>query len=130
MAGTYMPAFAVVRSALEHHLVDQLLFLGRRYRRVVADMKRTDFDAWRHAWKSRKTGTETVTRLGWISKATALIGSVKVVQTGIHQHGGRIGRFARALSIYHLLLRDHNPPLARPRISDSLSENTDPSRST
>jgi hypothetical protein len=114
IAGSYMPAFALLRSALEHQLVDQLLFLGRRYKQVVTDMKRTDFNVWRQDWKSRKPGTETITRLTWTSKATAPIGSVEVVQTGIHQQGGRTGRFARALSIYYVLLRDYDPFVGAP----------------
>jgi hypothetical protein len=114
MDGSYMPAFALLRSALEHQLVDQLLLLGRRYKQVVTEMKRTDFNAWHQAWKSRKPGTETITSLRWTSKATALIGSVEVVHTGIHQRGGRTGRFARALSIYYILLRDYNPFIGAP----------------
>src|SRR5438477_8527333 len=43
MANSYMPALALLRSALEHQLVDQLLFLGRRYKREVLDVTRTDF---------------------------------------------------------------------------------------
>jgi hypothetical protein len=44
--GSYMPSLAVLRSALEHQLVDQLLFLGRRYKRKLTDVKRTDFNKW------------------------------------------------------------------------------------
>src|SRR6266571_3743981 len=112
--GTYMPAFGLLRSALEHQLVDQLLFLARRYKRVIIDMKRTDFNAWHQDWKSRKPGTETITRLKWISKARAPIGKVEIVRTGIHQQGGKTGRFARALSIYWVLLRDYDPFVGAP----------------
>src|SRR5437773_2302529 len=71
IAGSYMPALALLRSALEHQLVDQLLFLGRRYKRVIIDMRHTDFNTWHQDWKSRKPGTETITRLKWIGKARA-----------------------------------------------------------
>jgi hypothetical protein len=112
--GTYMPALGLLRSALEHQLVDQLLFLARRYKRVITDMTRADFNAWHQDWKSRKPGTETITQLKWTSKATAPIGTVEVVRTGIHQQGGKTGRFARALSIYWLLLRDYDPFVGAP----------------
>src|SRR5216683_4301646 len=42
--GSYMPAFALLRSALEHQLVDQLLFLARRYKRQATGVERADFD--------------------------------------------------------------------------------------
>lgn len=112
--GSYMPALAILRSALEHQLVDQLLFLARLYKREIIDMPRADFDAWHQDWKSRKPGTETITRLRWASKATAPIGTAEVVRTGIHQQGGKTGRFARALSIYWLVLRDYDPFVGAP----------------
>ncbi len=114
MAGSYMPSLALLRSALEHQLVDQLLFLGRRYKRVIKEVKRTDFDAWHQDWKSRKPGTETITRLRWLGKARAPIGKVELVRTGIHQQGGRTGRFARALSIYYVLLKEFDPFVGAP----------------
>jgi hypothetical protein len=114
MANSYMPALALLRSALEHQLVDQLLFLGRRYKREIFDVKRTDFNTWHQDWTSRKPGTETITRLRWASKATAPIGTVEVVRTGVHQEGGKTGPFARALSIYWLLLRDYDPFVGAP----------------
>src|SRR5205823_14840295 len=76
-ANSYMPALALLRSALEHQLVDQLLFLGRRYTREIFDVKRTDFNTWHQDWTSRKPGSETITRPRWASQATAPTGTVE-----------------------------------------------------
>ncbi len=115
IAGLYMPALALLRSALEHQLVDQLLFLARRYKRVITDVKRADFDVSYQDWMSLKPGTETITRLRWISNAVAPVGTVEVVRTGIHTQGGKKGPFARALSIYYVLLRDYDPFVGAPK---------------
>jgi hypothetical protein len=114
MAGSYMPALALLRSGLEHQMVDQLLFLGRRYKGVIKEVKRTDFDVWYQNWKSRKPGTETITRLRWLGKGRAPMGKVELVRTGIHQQGGKTGRFARALSIYYVLLNEFDPFVGAP----------------
>jgi hypothetical protein len=45
----YMPAFAVVRSALEHHVQDHLLFLGNRFKVVVRHASDEKFEEWQQA---------------------------------------------------------------------------------
>jgi hypothetical protein len=112
--GSYMPAFALLRSALEHQLVDQLLFLARRYKRRASDVERTDFDKLHQNWKAGTPGTETITRLRWISKATAPKGTFEIVRTGVHMEGGKKGRSARALSIYYGLLKEYDPFVGSP----------------
>lgn len=114
IANSYMPALALLRSALEHQLVDQLLFLARRYKWFNFEVARLDFDVWYQDWKSGKPGTETITSLKRTSKATAPFGTVEVVRTGMHMEGGKKGRNARALSIYYVLLRDYDPFVGGP----------------
>jgi hypothetical protein len=40
----YLAAFAVLRAALEHHLTDRLLFVGRRYKSVYTRVTKADFE--------------------------------------------------------------------------------------
>jgi hypothetical protein len=107
--GEYMPAFAVVRAALEHHLTDRLLFLGRRYKRVLTGVKKATYEEWLGDWKGKKPGTEDIARLEWRN------GTVVVVRTGLHPTGGKKGPSGRTLSIYYFLLQDFDPFVGRPK---------------
>lgn len=104
----YMPAFAVVRAALEHHLTDRLLFLGRRYKRVHTGVKKATYEEWLGDWKGKKPGTEDIVRLEWRN------GTVVVVRTGLHPTGGKKGPSGRTMSIYYFLLQDFDPFVGRP----------------
>jgi hypothetical protein len=106
--GEYMPAFAVVRAALEHHLMDRLLFLGRRYKRVLTGVKKATYEEWLGDWKGKKPGTEDIVKLEWRN------GTVVVVRTGLHPTGGKKGPSGRTLSIYYFLLEDFDPFVGRP----------------
>jgi hypothetical protein len=104
----YMPAFAVVRAALEHHLTDRLLFLARRYKRVLTGVKKATYEEWLGDWKGKKPGTEDIVKLEWRN------GTVIVVRTGLHPTGGKKGPSERTLSIYYFLLQDFDPFVGRP----------------
>jgi hypothetical protein len=42
----YMPAFAVLRSALEHHVQDHLLFLGNRFTALIKEVSEETLNEW------------------------------------------------------------------------------------
>lgn len=104
----YLPAFAVLRAALEHHLTDRLLFLARRYKRVLTGVKKATYEQWVAEWESSKPGTEDITKLEWKN------GTVVIVRTGLHPTGGKKGPSGRTLSIYYFLLQDFDPFVGRP----------------
>jgi hypothetical protein len=49
----YAPAFALVRTALEHMLVDHLVFSGQRYVRMIVGVDNATWTEWQ---RQRTTG--------------------------------------------------------------------------
>ena len=107
LANKYPPTYAVVRAALEHHLVDRLLFLGRRYKIVFTGVKKPTFDRWYREWKAGDAGYETVVRLEWKD------GNVVVVRSGLHLTGRGRSRSSPTLSNYYFLLQQFDPFVGR-----------------
>ena len=105
----YLPAFAVLRAALEHHLTDRLLFLGRRYKRVYTGVKKRDYEKLRAQCDAKEPGTEDIARLEWRG------GVLTVVRTGLHTSDGAKGPRAPTISIYYFLLDEFDPFVGHPR---------------
>jgi hypothetical protein len=57
--GRFPSAFAVARTALEHHLLDRLLLLADRYEEIVRPLDPELLEEWEQAWVQR---TEEWTR--------------------------------------------------------------------
>jgi hypothetical protein len=57
--GRFPSAFAVARTALEHHLLDRLLLLADRYEEIVQPLDPELLEEWEQAWVQR---TEQWTR--------------------------------------------------------------------
>jgi hypothetical protein len=110
----YTSAFAVLRSALEHHLTDRLLFVGRRYKRQYAEVKKRDYEKLRSDWENGQPGTEDIVRIDWLG------GTMVVVRSGLHPAGSG-GRKGRTLSIYYFLLKDFDPFVGHPREQGGLA---------
>jgi hypothetical protein len=91
-----------------HHLTDRLLFLSRRYKRVLAGVKKATYAQWLGEWKAKKPGTEGIVKLEWKN------GTVVIVRTGLHPTGGKKGPSGQTLSIYFFLLQDFDPFVGRP----------------
>lgn len=108
-SGDYLPAFAVLRSAPEHHLTDRLLFLADRYKRVLTDVKKATYEQWEADRKSKKSGTEGIVKLEWKD------GTVVMIRTGLHPTGGKKGRGATTISIYYFLLQEFDPFIGHPK---------------
>ncbi len=104
----YLPAFAVLRAALEHHLTDRLLFVGRRYKRVLTGISRETYEQWRAEWKRSEAWTEDIVKLEWRD------GTVIIVRSGLHPETGTRRRARRTLSIYYFILQDFDPFVGRP----------------
>jgi hypothetical protein len=111
----YLAAFAVLRAALEHHLTDRLLFLGRRYKRVSTGVKKRDYEKLRTEWERKEPGTQDIARLQWNG------GTLTVVRTGLHLSDGGKGPRARTISVYYFLLDEFDPFVGRPTEQAHLS---------
>jgi hypothetical protein len=105
----YLPAFALLRVALEHHLTDRLLFVARRYKQVFIKQKKTDYEKLRRDWHSQRPGTEDIADIKWKD------GTVVIIRTGVYAEGGPRGPRSRTLSIYYLLLHEFDPFVGRPQ---------------
>lgn len=115
----YISAYAILRAALEHHLVDRLLFVGNRYRRQYP-AKKADYQRLKRAHAEGQPGTEDIVGIEYLS------GQMWVVRSGIHlrDEAGRIRR--RTLSIYYFLLYDYDPFVGPPNDQQYLSRGFTP----
>lgn len=111
----YLPAFAVLRSALEHHLTDQLLFLATRYKQVFVDVKKETYQEWMRAWEAGESGTETIISIEYQTNNTT------VIRSGPHATDETGKRQRRAISIYYFLLREFDPFVGRAQEQQHLS---------
>lgn len=107
--GDYLPAFAVLRGALEHHLTDRLLFLADRYKRVFTEVKKATYEHLEADRKSKKPGTEGIVKLEWKD------GTVVMIRTGLHPSEPRPGAARSTISIYYFLLQEFDPFVGHPK---------------
>jgi hypothetical protein len=108
-----------LRSALEHHLTDRLLFVGRRYKRQYTGVKKADYEKLRSDWKNDRPGTEDIVRIDWLG------GTMVVIRSGLHPAGTGRGK-GRTLSIYYFLLKDFDPFVGHPREQRGLARGFSP----
>jgi hypothetical protein len=94
----YASAFTVLRSALEHHLIDLLLFLGDRYQQVFTGVSAEDWSEYQDARAAEEEWTRDVIEWAWRD------GTLRVVRSGPHLDGG-----AGTLSIYYGFLSNFDP---------------------
>lgn len=94
----YPSAFAVLRSGLEHHIIDLLLFLGDRYQQVFSGVSATDWREYQKARADNEDWTRNILDWTWQS------GTLKVVRSGPHFNdaGG-------TLSVYYGFLSNFDP---------------------
>lgn len=101
----YEAAFATCRAALEHHLVDALLFLGDRYRRWLPNVTAEEYERLRASRAANDPGTEDIVDLSYDTSKRVL----SITRTGVHVQGGDRGPDAESLSIYYHLVEDFQP---------------------
>jgi hypothetical protein len=118
-ADEYVSAYAVLRAALEHHLVDRLLFVGNRYRRQYPANK-ADYERLKRERAQGRPGTEDIVGIEYLA------GQTWVVRSGLHlrDEAGRIRR--QTLSIYYFLLDDYDPFVGSPDDQQHLSRGFTP----
>jgi hypothetical protein len=107
----YMPAFAALRSAMEHHVQDHLLFLANRFTRVINGVSDETFEEWT---KAMEEGQEEYVS---VLKIRRLKGDrVEVTRSGPHFEGDEPGPEARSLSIFYpLIFHEYDPFTGRGR---------------
>lgn len=104
----YAPALAVVRTGLEHHLADRLLFLATRYLQVYP-VKKADLAGEEARLSGLKAGPRPDIA-GWRMKD----GRMNVVIRGFYPEG-LVGRGRPTLSPYYFAGDHYDPFTGRPR---------------
>ena len=102
-ADAYPAAFAVLRVCLEHQLLDDLVFRGRRSVQVFQNVSPELWAKWQAEREAGAAWAEDVVE--WSRSGR---GVVRVVRAGLYaEPGGHGERFA--ISIYYFLLQQYNP---------------------
>jgi hypothetical protein len=104
----YASAFSIVRTALEHHLIDELLFLATRYEQHIPDVDDVRFQEWETDLAARTepwtSGVEAMRRRGR---------GVTLVRRGVDVLDAD-GTIVRQLSAYYSWLQHQEPLMGRP----------------
>jgi hypothetical protein len=101
----YEAAFVICRAALEHHLIDYLLFLASKYRLVLRDFPQGEYERLRAEQRAGNPGTEDIVGLTYDPEQKVL----SIVRTGVHEREGQRGPGARALSRYYFIIDEFSP---------------------
>jgi hypothetical protein len=104
----YPPAFALLRAALEHQIIDTLVFLARRYVHVVQPV---DEVTWRQWQADRAAGADWAADIvEWQRQKTR----VTIVRSGPHASDTKPGPRTASVSMYYFLLDDFHPLTGHP----------------
>jgi hypothetical protein len=104
-SGHYASALVIVRAALEHHLMDRLLFLSRLYVESYGGIKKEDVETENARLAALKAGPRPDISRWWRDDAT---GDMNVVIRGLHSDKSAKGR-GMILSPYYFR-QDHFDP--------------------
>jgi hypothetical protein len=113
-AGLYPPAFGAVRSGMEHHALDRLLFLANRYRELISDVDDGTLADWQRRLSEGALSPDI------LSVERAGGAKVAIVRTGYHFQGQGMGPAAPTLSYLYHVLEEHDPFAGRPAIQEQL----------
>lgn len=114
-ADEYISTYAVLRAALEHHLMDRLLFVGNRYTQQYTDVKRAEYERLERDRQQGRPGTEDILRVTYVS------GTMSVVRSGLHVRDASGARGRQTLSLYYFLLDQFDPFVGTPDEQQHLS---------
>ena len=107
-ARLYPSALVVVRAALEHHLMDRLIFLANRYVVTYTKVKKADIPAWNAKLAAAQAGDQPdIATWFWDSSG------MNVVHRGLHSNRSKKGR-GRTISPYYFQV-DNFDPFAGPK---------------
>jgi hypothetical protein len=99
----YPSALVVLRAALEHHLMDRLIFLARRRILVYPKAKRSAAATWNARLAAAKATDEPdITRWFWDGDG------LNVVYRGIHSARSKKGR-GQTISSFYFMAADYDP---------------------
>jgi hypothetical protein len=99
----YAPAFASLRTALEHMLVDHLVFSGQRYIRVIGGVDDTTWVEWK---RQRAAGEGFTQVLDWLRKKN----TVEITYEGLRSAPDADG-LSYIVSPHYFLLTQYQPYL-------------------
>lgn len=108
-ARRYPSALVVVRAALEHHLMDRLIFLANRYVETYAGVKKADVPEWNARLSALQAGARPDIARWWWDPS----GMMNVVVRGLHTNRSKKGR-GLIVSPYYFWINDFDP-FAGPR---------------
>jgi hypothetical protein len=99
----YPSALVVMRSALEHHLMDRLIFLATRYIVVYTTVKKKDVPSWNVKLAAARAGDQPdIATWFWDQSG------MNVVHRGIHSSKSKKGR-GQTMSSYYFQVDDFDP---------------------
>ena len=107
----YAPAFAAIRTCIEHHVLDRLLLLADRYRQRIVRVSDEEFERWtaeRGAGAQWATNVEALERVGQ---------GAAVVRRG-HDVRDADGTIVEQLSPYWPVVGRHQPTLGPPSVQE------------
>ncbi len=110
----YPSSFAVLRTVLEHQVLDHLYFLGARYKVVYRNVADATLADWRRQADHRDPGTEDIITIERQGR------NVAVFRSGPHFTGGLRGPGAPSLSRYYGVLDEFDPFEPPPRLQRHL----------
>lgn len=102
-AGRYSSALVVVRAALEHHLMDRLIFLAKRYVVTYTGVKKADGAAWEAKLRAAQAGGQSDIATWWWDDS-----GMNVVRRGLHSARSKKGR-GQTISPYYFRVGDYDP---------------------
>jgi hypothetical protein len=115
----YGPALAIVRTSLEHCLLDSLVFLGTRYVQIHRGVDET---RWRDMQAARERGEEwTATIRQWTRTRK---GDVYIYREGLHLQGQDEDR--QTIAVHYFLLQEYSPFLGSPREQELFEDGLTP----
>lgn len=115
-AGHYAGAFVVTRTALEHHLLDRLLFLASRWIEEERGIKRANVPAEDARLTALKAGPRPDIVRWWYDSAS---GAMNVLIRGLFKEGS-VGRGA-TLSPYYFWVDRYDPFAVKKKLSSRLA---------
>ena len=102
-AGRYPSALVVVRAALEHHLMDRLIFLANRYVVTYTGVKNADVAVWVAKLRAAQAADQSdIARWWWDDSG------MNVVRRGFHSARSKKGR-GQTISPYYFRVGDYDP---------------------
>lgn len=114
----YPSAFALLRTALEHHLVDQLVFLGRRYVQVLEGVTDEQWNQLIADYESSAPSARTICEPPTRSQK----GRVIVVREGLNVSGDNPETSDYMISPVYFALQQYQPFTGRPSDQEFLDD--------